>query len=148
MTQGTEEGGGRSDETLSILVVDDEADICQSILTFIEGSMPNATVRSERNASDALSYLEAYPVDLIITDYRMPDVNGLEFLRAARELRGETPRIMMTAYPDLDLAMQAINEEKVDAFLTKPLEPLDLVQTVRTTLREHRHRRSSAVADT
>lgn len=125
-------------EETTILVVDDEEDICRSLETFLEGSMQETRVRSVQSGSEALTFLEAYEVDLIITDYRMPDLDGLAFLQKVRELRPDTPRIMMTAYPDLNLAMQAINEEKVDAFLTKPLEPLELVQTVRQTLREHR----------
>lgn len=132
-----------SSSTTTILVVDDEDDICSSLETYLEGSMDDVEVLSKHSASEALSYLEAYPVDLIITDFRMPDLDGLEFLekvRAVRPVRPGTPRLMMTAYPDLDLAMEAINEEQVDAFLTKPLEPLELVQTVRRTLREHRRK--------
>lgn len=120
------------------MVVDDEEDICSSLETYLEGSMDDVEVLSKHSASEALSYLEAYPVDMIITDFRMPDLDGLEFLEKVRKVRPNTPRLMMTAYPDLDLAMEAINEEHVDAFLTKPLEPLELVQTVRRTLREHR----------
>lgn len=129
-----------SSSTTTILVVDDEEDICSSLETYLEGSMDDVEVLSKHSASEALSYLEAYPVDLIITDFRMPDLDGLEFLEKVRAVRPGTPRLMMTAYPDLDLAMEAINAEQVDAFLTKPLEPLELVQTVRRTLREHRRK--------
>lgn len=129
-----------SSSATTILVVDDEEDICSSLETYLEGSMDDVEVLSKHSASEALSYLEAYPVDMIITDFRMPDLDGLEFLEKVRSIRPNTPRLMMTAYPDLDLAMEAINEEQVDAFLTKPLEPLELVQTVRRTLREHRRK--------
>lgn len=91
----------------------------------------------------ALALLQARPVDLIITEYLMPEINGLEFLRQARALRPEALRLMLTAHTDLDVAVAAINEGAVYRFVLKPWDTVDLRVMVRLALRG---RRSTALA--
>lgn len=113
-----------------ILLVEDEADIRDSLKALLEMSIPGVDVALAATGAQGLSVLNSHRADLIITDYRMPGMNGLDFLAAARALSPETPRIMMTAYPDLDVATRAINEAHIQSFLPKPLEPDDIIAKV------------------
>jgi DNA-binding NtrC family response regulator len=77
-------------------------------------------------------------VDLIVSDYKMPGMNGLEFLEKARQAAPQVPRIMMTAFPDLEIAIAAINDARIETFFTKPLDPDRILEVVRGTLAERR----------
>jgi response regulator RpfG family c-di-GMP phosphodiesterase len=68
----------------------------------------------------------------------MPGMNGLEFLDKARHTAPGVPRILITAFPDLDVAIRAINEAGIENFITKPFEPGQVVEVVRAVLFERR----------
>jgi thioredoxin reductase (NADPH) len=78
--------------------------------------------------ADALVDLEKlrlanHPVALFLVDQRMPDMSGLEFLAAARELYPNAKRALLTAYADSQASIQAINETRLDYYLMKPWDP-------------------------
>ena len=85
-----------------------------------------------------MEILQRRPVDLIITDYKMPGMNGLEFLGRAQKISPKTPRILVTAFPDLEIAIRAINEAGIENFFTKPFEPEQVMGVVRSLLQEQR----------
>jgi thioredoxin reductase (NADPH) len=82
---------------------------------------------SGRAALDALDELagRAAPVALLLSDQRMPGMDGVTFLKQARERYPDSKRALLTAYADTDAAIAAINESQVDYYLTKPWEPPD-----------------------
>jgi adenylate cyclase len=118
-----------------ILLVDDEPDILESLQELIEVSLDGVDVVSVENGQAALEALEGAPFDLIISDYKMPGMNGLDFLAEARRRAPNVPRIIMTAFPDLDIAIRAINEAAIENFFTKPLDPDEIVEVVAASLR-------------
>lgn len=120
----------------SILLVDDEEDILSSMKEYLEVTIPELEVKTALGGAAALEILEDGPVDLIITDYKMPEMDGLEFLRRAAKMHPSVPRIILTAFPKLDLAIQAINEVEVDRFLTKPIRPEELEKVVLSVVKE------------
>lgn len=122
----------------TVLVVDDEPDIRDSLRMLLEVSLEDVDVITAASGAAALDVLTARPVDLIVTDYKMPGMNGLEFLQRALKVAPKTPRILVTAFPDLDIAIRAINEAGIENFFTKPFEPDQVAAVVRDLLREQR----------
>ncbi len=132
------EGGLTPTRVQRILIVDDEDDILSSLKTLFEVSLSNTEVETAANGHKGLERLKETSFDLILTDYKMPGMNGLDFLTQAREHAPDTPAILITAFPDLNIAVKAINETGVENFITKPLQPEQVVETVREVLRERR----------
>ena len=101
----------------SILVVDDEEDILDALYdTFYE----DYNVFKANNAKDALKILSKNPVDLIISDQRMPQTTGVEFFAQVNELYPQAGKVLLTGYADLQAIVDAINEGSVDKYITKP----------------------------
>lgn len=117
-----------------VLVVDDEPDILQSFADLIEVSIPGTVVTKARSGAEAVAALRAGQYDLVVTDFRMPGMNGLELLAEVSRLAPATPSVMITAFPDLDVVLKAVNERRARAFLMKPIEPARLLDTVREIL--------------
>ncbi|HEX2065292.1 MAG TPA: response regulator [Candidatus Thermoplasmatota archaeon] len=116
-----------------ILIADDEPDILESLRDLLEDAVPAQCVLAN-SGTQALEMLGKRPVDLILSDYKMPGLNGIQFLEQARQRLPEAPRILITAFPDLEVAIDAINQARVEAFLIKPLDPDQVVERVRQAL--------------
>lgn len=123
-----------------VLLVEDEPDVLHSLQELLERSLEGVEVRGVENGAAGLEALRKEPVDLIITDYKLPGMNGLEFLDEAAKLAPGVQRILITAFPDLKLAIRAINEASVEHFLTKPFQSRQVVNIVRAVLSERRER--------
>jgi response regulator RpfG family c-di-GMP phosphodiesterase len=112
-----------------VLFVDDE----QSIRNAIERMyLERDDVRCLFAASgpEGLEILTREEVWVVVSDYLMPGMRGIEFLSKARGLRPDTIRIMMTAYADLSIAIDAINKSEAYRFVTKPWNNKELMDTV------------------
>ena len=112
----------------TVLVVDDEPRVLDALEAILA-----ADFRVLRAASGeaALEILKAEDVAVIVTDYRMPGMTGVELLRRSQEQASEAVRIILTAYTDVDSLMEAINTGRIYHFVSKPWEPNDLVVIVR-----------------
>ncbi|MCK5684632.1 sigma-54-dependent Fis family transcriptional regulator [bacterium] len=110
-----------------ILVVDDNA----STLEIIQRNLTSGgyKVYISSNAMDAISFLNNEKVDLVITDYKMPKVNGLELTRYIRENYHDTEVMMITGYPSVPGAVNAI-KGGAEEYLAKPFTSEELIQTV------------------
>ena len=113
-----------------ILVVEDEDDIRELLAELLGSSIENCTVEARPDAQAALRAIAQTPPDLIVTDYKMPGMNGLDFLMHVRLQQPNVPAILITAFPDLDIAIRAINEARVQSFLQKPIDPQQVVRVV------------------
>lgn len=78
------------------------------------------------------------PAAVVISDMRMPGMNGAEFLARASAAHPETTRVLLTGYAELDAATRAINEGRVFRFLVKPCPPPELLRTVEAAAELHR----------
>lgn len=131
-----------------ILVVDDEPEIRAFLSSALEGLVPGARVVTAASGEEGLLHVKSSHVDLILTDYRMPGMDGVAFLRAVDEVHPDVPRAMITGHGDLPLAERAVNEGRVRKFLAKPVSVADLVRAVRDLLDEGSRRtvRAATVA--
>jgi CheY-like chemotaxis protein len=118
-----------------ILVVDDEEAILETMAFTFEDDYEVLTSASPR---EALALLEREgPVAVVITDQRMPEMTGVEFLAKVFELHPTTVRIILTGFADMDAIIRAINDGHVYAYITKPWEPDQLKQVVRRAVEVH-----------
>jgi DNA-binding NtrC family response regulator len=111
---------------MNILLVDDESIMVQSIKIGLE--MKGYHVVNADSASKALNLLygDGNSVDMVVTDYLMPTMNGMELLAAIRRFRPSLPVIIMTAYAETSLVIEALKNH-CDAFIEKPFKPEALV---------------------
>src|SRR5918999_263074 len=115
----------------NLLIVDDELGMRQFLTHLFQRE--GHTVRLAGNGRDALAQMREQAPDLIITDIRMPDMNGVELLRAAKELLPEVEVIMMTAFANVDTARDAFLLGAYD-FVQKPFDNDLLKETVARAL--------------
>ena len=111
---------GKEIETPSIpkiLIVDDEKDIRDLLRTTLERRDYDPVEAS--TGKECLSILSLAPPDVVLLDYKLPDISGMEVLKQIREMLPDIGVVLMTAYGDEDLAIHAI-EEHVDAYIRKP----------------------------
>lgn len=113
-----------------ILLVEDEPDIRDSLKDLLESSLPGVEVTTAASAREGLRLLPDLAPHLVVSDYRMPGEDGLEFLAAARKQAPHTPRVLMTAFPDLSVALRGINEAHIETFLPKPLDVTDALERI------------------
>lgn len=100
-----------------ILIVDDESEMRIALNTALKRG--GYQLESAENGNDALEKMEDEQFDLVITDVRMPKMNGLELLRAIKQRSNHTKVIMMTAYGDIDNAVETMKSGAFD-YLLKP----------------------------
>lgn len=117
-----------------VLVVDDDEDIRNSLKGLFLHALPDVSVSVAASGIEALDFMREHRVDLLLTDYRMPEMDGLALLSQARRLAPNMARVLMTAYPDLQVTLRAINDGGIDLFLTKPLDPEHVTSAVRAML--------------
>jgi len=118
-----------------ILVVDDEGDVLKTMKDLVEQSIPNTRVLAVASGRKGLEILERERVDLIMSDFKMPGMDGVEFLVQARRIRPSVPRIMFTAFANRELSQRAVSEAFVSEFLAKNLTPVQMVNKVEALLR-------------
>jgi DNA-binding NtrC family response regulator len=111
-----------------LLFVDDEPRVLASMKMLFFGT--TYTVHCAEGGARALEFLRNHPVDVIVSDQRMPGMSGVEFLRAARELRPQAMRILLTGYSDLTSIIGSINDGEIFRFVNKPWANEDLTTTV------------------
>ena len=122
-----------------ILLIDDdvtELERCREALA----ALPRISVVAESTSSAAVKLLGLESLDLVVTDLRMPLVDGLDILRVAQSLDPEMPVVIMTGYPSVDTAVAALKDGAAD-YLSKPVN-LDELVTVASRLLETRRLRS------
>jgi CheY-like chemotaxis protein len=118
----------------TVLVVDDEHDILESVRDLLAVEMKHVRVHTATSGQAALDILKREGADLLITDYRMPGMSGIELLDALRRDGHDVPAILMTAFPDPTLAQKAKQEHGVRHFVPKPFELSQFLALVRAEL--------------
>ena len=122
-----------SDETTTIMLVDDEEMVLTSLSSFLELETDYETL-TFTSAKKALVHLDDHPVDLVISDFLMPEMDGLHFLSDVRDMRPEVPRIILTGYADKENAIKAINDIGLFQYIEKPWDNDDLMIIIRNAI--------------
>ncbi|MBI4831939.1 MAG: response regulator, partial [Candidatus Lindowbacteria bacterium] len=122
--------------TARIIVVDDDEQVTSSLRRLLEENQFDVTCALSAEA--AFSELQDNKFDVVISDHYMSGMNGVELLSGISSSSPATARILLTGYPDLQIAVSAINEGKADWFLTKPWDDFTLVSAVKQTLERRR----------
>jgi len=132
MTAATSEG--------SILVVDDAPETLEVLRRNLESE--GYRVFTAPGVAEALAVLETNPIDLVITDYKMPKVSGLDLVRHIRENLKDTEVVMITGYASIEGAIQAI-KTGAEEYLAKPFTDEELFRAVRRALEKRTRRRAA-----
>jgi two-component system, NtrC family, response regulator HydG len=118
---------------ISILVVDDSLDTLEMISRKLQRKGYNVFTSS--GVSDALAFLEKNNISLVITDYKMPKISGLELIRHINENYKQIKVIMITGYPTIDGAVEAV-KTGAEEYLTKPFTDDELYKAVEKTVKK------------
>jgi len=120
-----------------VLIVDDEEQMRDLLAKVLEKN--GFQVAAAGDGAQALALLEKEPVDLVVTDVRMPGLGGMEALKAIKELNPDIIVIIMTAFGSIDQAVQAVKEGAYD-YINKPFKIDEMLLTIRKALEERRLR--------
>src|SRR5438093_4442430 len=121
-------------ERKTILVVDDEPDVVRSVKDLLR---LDYRVLGATRATEALELMQKEPVQVVMSDQRMPEMSGVEFLRRAREMRPDAVRLLFTGYADIRAVIDAINQGNVYRYITKPWDPDELQTVIREACERH-----------
>ncbi len=121
------------DKKISILIVDDEESVRDSLYSWF--TEDGYRVEVAEHAKKALSLLETGYFDIILTDLKMPGMDGLELLQRIKSLNKDSIIIVMTAFASVDTAVKALKEGAFD-YVTKPFDPDDLSHLIRNATRQ------------
>ncbi len=117
-----------------ILIVDDEVQVCSSLRRLFRREDFEVEIAS--SGPEALLKLDAFRPDVVLSDFRMPQMNGVELLAEVRRRLPRALRIILSGYSDLSFVMASVKEGEVSRFISKPWDSETLVPTIRTVLEQ------------
>jgi len=118
----------------TVLFVDDEPSILSALRRLFRAhAMP---VQVANSAAEALALLQQHPVDVVVSDMRMPQMDGVAFLEQVRLRWPDTLRLLLTGYADVNAIMGAINRGEIYRYVAKPWDDNDMVLIVRGALQQ------------
>lgn len=119
-----------------VLWADDELSLIQSMKRHLRGEFDIVEACNGMQALDVLGS-STEPFSVIVSDQRMPGMDGIELLHRIKDLAPDTVRVMLTGYADQHTAIEAVNQGHIFRFLTKPCAPLTIQRTLRDAHRQH-----------
>ncbi len=120
-------------EQPTVIIVDDEEMVLQSLKSILSLETEyNVVVYTK--PEEAINYIKENEIHLVISDYLMPEMDGISFLAQVRKMRPQVPRIILTGYADKENAIKAINEVGLFQYIEKPWDNDDLLIIIRNGL--------------
>lgn len=113
----------------ALLIVDDEENIIRALKRILRGD--GYTIYTANSGQEGLALLAQYGIHVVLSDMRMPEMNGAEFLAKVKQSHPATVRMMLSGYTDLTSVTEAINQGAIYKFMTKPWEDETLKNGVR-----------------
>jgi two-component system probable response regulator PhcQ len=122
-----------------LLIVDDEPNVLNALRRMClnraaRPAIPEPNVTTFTSPLQALNFLRDHPVDLVISDYRMPEMDGATLLTRVKELQPDAARIIISACTDMEGIIRAINDAGIFRFVSKPWTDDDLKVTIMEVL--------------
>jgi len=120
-----------------VVLVDDEEMVTQNLEMLLEMETAYEAVTFNQPAS-ALEYLKQNQVDVVLSDFIMPEMNGLDLLAQVKEVQPACSRLLLTGYSDKESAVRAINEVGLFQYLEKPWDNDFVMMTLRNAVERSR----------
>lgn len=127
------ETNGQGADQPVVVIVDDEEMVITSVRAFLNLET-EYTIHGFTDPQQAVTFLETHPVDVIVSDYLMPKLNGIQLLGKAKQLQPEAARVLLTGHADKQSAIQAINEVGLFQYLEKPWDNAQLLLIVQSAI--------------
>jgi len=122
-----------TDTTPTIVIVDDEEMVLTSLDSFLSLET-DYNVHTFSSPAEALEFIRSNDVHLVISDYLMPEMDGISLLAEVRQVKPDVTRIILTGYADKENAIKAINEVGLFQYVEKPWDNEDLRIIIRNGL--------------
>jgi len=123
------------EKNIELLILDDEVNILNALKRMMMDEPFGVMTTS--SAEDALLALKHGNIKVILSDQRMPEMSGIEFLTRAKALKPDTVRILFTGFTDMQTAEEAINRGEVYRFINKPWNDEELKAVIRESIRHY-----------
>ena len=123
-----------NEQDIKILLVDDEPNVLKSLSRLLK----QYYLITASCGEEALLLAKEQTFDLVISDYRMPGINGVDFLIRFKRIQPDAIRMILTGYADLEGVQHAINDAEVFRFINKPWNNLEIVNAVENGLAHRR----------
>ena len=118
----------------TVLFVDDEANILSSLKRLFHPF--GYRILTAESGAQGLAILEREHVDLVVSDMRMPEMNGAQFLEKVREKWPETVRMLLTGHTEIGATIDAINKGQIYRYISKPWQDSDIIPTIKHALHQ------------
>ncbi len=136
----------KNDQPHDLLIAEDKKTVRESLEeTLGETDKFKVDIDTVGNGDSALEKVRENDYDLVLSDQKMPGMNGVDLLKRVMEIRPEAVRILITGSRDVDLAKQAINEANVHEYIEKPWEDKELELTIDEKLKRKEERESDDI---
>ena len=120
-----------------VVIVDDEDMVVTSLSSFLSLET-NYDVKTFTSVNEALQFIQKNEIDLVMSDYLMPEMDGITFLSKVRDLYPQVPRIILTGYADKENAIKAINDVGLFQYLEKPWDNDEILLVLRNGLERNK----------
>jgi two-component system, probable response regulator PhcQ len=127
-----------------IMLVDDEPPILKSLQRLLRhapcshgGKTFDLEISSFSDPREALEHAQHEPFDLFLSDYRMPGMDGVEFLKEVKKTQPDAARLILSGYADLNALLRAVNDVGIDRFIGKPWNDFELISAIAQSLAHH-----------
>jgi len=119
----------------NILIVDDQQEILNSLQRLLKNEF---NIFVAPSGEQGLELIRKQSFAVVVSDQRMPQMDGVTFLKQVKELQPEAIRILLTAYADIEATISAVNQAKIFQYISKPFEPDEFKQILNNALQHYR----------
>jgi DNA-binding NtrC family response regulator len=119
-----------------ILFVDDDTRVLEGLRRMLRGEIEVETASSGTEGLATIHLLG--PFAIVVSDMRMPGLNGAEFLARVRDLAPQTVRMLLTGHKDIEQAIAAVNDGQIFRYLNKPCQKEEMLNAIRLGLAQYR----------